>query len=162
MNKPCENFLAALPDYPWLGPRERAPLDHHAAECPRCREQWRAAQLLDELFAEVRVRAPAGLPDAVMSAIEPKPRVSAGWLAAMLASALAVEVAVAVALRINPVSWWGAAMSWGEQLGREWFAPLMAAWDWVPSFDATLWGGALAVVAAFSWFTLNHWRTEHA
>ena len=54
MNESCEKFEAILPDFRWLGPRERAPLDRHVAECVRCREEWREAQAADELFAEAR------------------------------------------------------------------------------------------------------------
>jgi hypothetical protein len=162
MNESCEKFLAMLPDYRWLGPRERLPLDRHVAECAHCREEWREAQAADELFAEVRASAPGGLADAVMSALEPKPRPAASWLWLVLAGALTVEVAVAATLGINPVTWWHAATAFGEQVVREWSVPVTAAWDWMPSFDVTLWAGALVVLALFSWFTLNHWRMKHA
>jgi hypothetical protein len=132
------------------------------AECARCREEWREAQAADELFAEVRASAPCDLAGAVMSAIEPQARPTASWLWLVLASALAVEVAVAVRLGINPATWWRAAMAFGEQVLGEWSAPVSAAWELVSAFDAMLWGGALAVLVAFSWFTLNHWRIEHA
>jgi hypothetical protein len=162
MNESCEKFEAMLPDYRWLGPRERAPLDRHVAECARCREEWREAQAADELFAGACLPAPGGLADAVMAAIEPEPQPAASWLWLVLAGALAAEVAGAVALQINPVAWWNAAMAFGNQVLREWSAPVSAAWDLVSAFDAMLWGGALLVFVAFSWFTLNHWRIEHA
>jgi len=162
MNESCEKFLAMLSDYRWLGPRERAPLDRHMAECARCREEWREAQAAGELFAEARSSAPGDFADAVMSALEPKPRPAASWLWLVLAGALAVEVVGAVVLQINPLMWWRAAMAFSEQLVSEWSAPVTTALDFVSAFDVTLWGGALLVLAVFSWFTLNHWRTEHA
>jgi hypothetical protein len=162
MNESCEKFLGMLPDYQWLSPWERAPLDRHVAECARCREEWREAQAADELFIGASASAPGDLADTVMSAIDPKPRPTASWLWLALAAVLAVEVAVATTLGINPVAWWRAAMAFGEQIVHEWSAPVSVAWDLVSAFDVTLWGGALVVLVAFSWFTLNHWRMEHA
>lgn len=160
MNEGCERFQAMLPDYRWLGPRERAPLDRHLTACARCREEWREAQAADDLFTEARTPAPQGFADGVMSALEQKPQSApANWLWPVLAGALAVEVAVAVALRINPTPWWQAATAFCGQLVNEWSAPLSG---WTLPFGPTFWAGALLLVSAFGWLTLNHRRTEHA
>jgi anti-sigma factor RsiW len=171
MNESCEKFQVMLPDYRWLSPRERAPLDRHVVECARCREEWRDAQAADELFGAARAPAPQGFADAVMSALEPRPQpASARWILAALGSALAAEIAVAVALPINPSPWWRAAVSFGEAAVRDWFAPVTAdvmgvfsvAKDWTSPLNAWLLVGALLIVTAFSWFTLNPRRTSHA
>ncbi len=159
MNESCENFVAMLTDYRWLGPRERAPLDRHLAACERCREEWREAQAADELFTGARAPAPQGFDDAVMSALEPQPQVATNWLWPVLAGALAVEVVVAVALQIDPTPWWQAVKTFCGQLINEWSAPLSG---WTLPFDPTWWIGALLLVSAFGWLTLNHRKTEHA
>ncbi len=170
MNETCETVQAMLPDYRWLSPRERAPLDRHLASCERCRSEWRDAQAVDDLFMEARRPAPPGFADAVMTALEPSPPpVAVNRLWPLLAGALAVEVAVAVVLRVNPAPWWRALTAWGGEMWRNWCAPLASdamglvsvAKELAPSLDATFWGGALAVVAGVAWFTLNLGRTKH-
>lgn len=170
MNESCEKFSARLPDYRWLSPRERLPVDRHLAACARCRAEWREAQAADELFAEARAPAPGGFADAVMAAIEAQPLPGdSRWLWTTLGGALVAEAALAFALRINPAPWWQAAKALGGQVVREWGAPVTdvmtlaaAAANFVPPFNAARWVGGLALVTAFVWFTLNHWRTEHA
>lgn len=92
----CERFEALLPDSPTA--EEVRAWHGHLAQCPDCRDQWTAHQMLVEAFSEVAApelssRFEAGLRRKIEATVEVRPL--SGWrAAAMLGYVLVALVAL--------------------------------------------------------------------
>jgi anti-sigma factor RsiW len=165
-----------MSDQPWLNAPERAPLERHLAECPSCRQEFRQAWAVGELFAQVRAEAPAGFADGVMAALDRSAQTDmAGRRAVVvLSAALAAEIAVRMAGRVSVAGLGQKVAAIGAALWEQWVESVMVggwgaiAGGWTKTTFGTAllnprwWGSAVLVAVLFAWFAFQQRRTDRA